>query len=347
MQHRDVGELETFTCTPVGADGKPTVPATLDLTITPPLGGAVITKALADFTHSADGSYTWDEPMIAAGGWRYEFASTMPNVTEGGLVVVGDEPYEGPYEPWTTIEEVLRHPSIAALVALYPTLLDDFDRRELESIIDAASEVMFNLSERAYPGYRRVQRSFPRCYSCGAWWWAPYWYGYHLCGCAPSAALCLRTRYPVVAWLRVILNDVELVAGADFTVEWQCLRRAKGALWPKASDLTDVRGFRVEYVTGVRVPEAGRRAATALVALDLAQALTAALATCGSAPDAREISEVREGITLRLQDVASMIAAGSTGFTKVDLWLKSIKAGRQVPSGILNPARVGARRRGW
>ena len=334
MQHLDVGEIHTFTASPYDKAGAPVDPTTVDLTIQPPGGVTPISLHKTDLTQAGD-TFTYDQVMTVGGAWQGRWNVDPPPVTETELVLVGIEStIDEPFEPWTTWEEVL---ASAKLAALDQALLDAIAVSERESLIDTASEVLFNLSGRMYPGFKLTRRSLClSCAWCGWWWWDAFDFGwtYRLgsrCGCAPRATIDLPDWYPVVAINDVKIDGVSLDA-AVYRREGNQLVRLDGEPWPTGSDLTDPTAFQVEYVMGHAVTAGGRRAATELVASDVALAI----AMCGGVPD--NVTTInREGVTFTLRDPTSMIDKGRTGISVADRWLTSIAAGQKVPAGIHDP----------
>lgn len=339
METLDLGEIATMSAVWSNAAGEFKDPDTITLTIELPDGSTMV-KHKADCTRDSIGHWHYDETATLEGAWEYEFDGQGVDVTakQGGVFLVGVDVYDGPFEPWCTWDEVADMPQFAD--AATQAILDGIDGIERAELIDAASEVLWNLSGRIYPGYKVVRRSLCAwCPTCGWWGWRGGGYA-GWCGCAPYNRIALRGRYPVVA-IREVLVEGAAVARDVYRLEAnRYLVRLDGQHWPTGANLTDPTAFQIRYVLGAPVPMGGRRAARALVADDVGRYVLA----CQGVPD-RVTSIAREGVTFTLKDPAAMIDKGASGIVTVDRWLASLREGRRAPAGIFDPARAGATRR--
>lgn len=313
-------------------EGVSTAPTAATLTINPPVGAAIVVP-LVGLVHDGDGRYHYVQAGTVDGAWPYRFDAGPGGTVvggESGLFLVGVCAYDGPFEPWCTWEEVLRQPILAGLLS--DPALENFDVRDAEMLIDAASEVLWNLSDRAYPGYKLITRSLcARCWSCGVRWWVGSMYYAGSCDCPPYYRLPLATRYPVVAVTEVQI-DSAVLDPTLWRLERNDLVRLDGEPWPSNTDLTDPTDFQCSFVTGVPVPAGGRLAAASMVASDVAAGVMA----CRTGSD-RVTSISAEGVTYQLADPSALIRDASTGNRYADRWLTSIREGRKGHAGIIDP----------
>lgn len=221
-------------------------------------------------------------------------------------------------EPWATVADVCAP-------------CDDyaFDLVQLEDGLQVASDVLFNLTGRQWPGecsttvrpcgYRRAD-------SCGCM-------SSRTCGCRRLSELQLPG--PVVSVEQVKI-DGEVVPTARYRVDdhrhlvylpesdsaerqgWPCCQRL---------DLADTEDdtWSVTYTFGMAPPPGGVRAAAAL-GCQLALACSPESAGQCRLPK-RVTSITRQGVTLAMIDPLTLFADGLTGLAEVDLWVQSIILG--------------------
>lgn len=317
MQVFDIGEPRKLTSSWYDDDGAGIEPSAITLEVVHPDGTVdTWTKAqLTQGTTTADW-YRWVTPD-AAGIWGYTFTGIVDGmeVTQGAFLLVGEAGNDGqPCEPWCDWEDV-------AACATPPTL----DVAGQELVLDQATEILFNLSGRYYPGLCTATRSL--CFTCGSCYPTA-------CDCAPYPAIDLSGRYPVWAATEVVLDGETLAPSAYRVRDRRWLVRVDGEVWPSGSNVTDVAQFRVSWVYGRPVTTGGRLAA-AQFALEIAK-LCAGDKTC--ALPQRVQSLTREGVNYVLLDPMTMIQEGRTGLATVDLWLASDKIGRKPRPRIYHPA---------
>lgn len=238
-------------------------------------------------------------------------------------------PDDGPCSPWCDWDDVL-----LCLSGTTKTKLEALAPAIQEEWIAVATEILYNLSGRNYPGTCSSTRNV--CRSC-------------LCGLGISC--CCRNRnvldldlgddWPVARVTNVIIDGVTLTAGTDYRVDdWRWLVRlpADGSEpWPTASDLADPSAFQVSWEWGQEPPRTGVRAC-ALFVSEFAKECAGDDCTL---PE-RVTTVVREGVTYTIMDSMKMIDEGRTGLFLVDLWLKSDELGRQGRPGMVDPSTAGS-----
>jgi hypothetical protein len=323
MQVYDIGEPRELTSTWYDADGDGTDPSTVVLTVTHP-NGATDTYNKAQLTQG-DTNATWLRWITpdAEGVWRYDFVGTVDgfNVEQGGMFLVGvgtSTSPTGPCEPWTTWDDV---------VACGSSTLSDVNPQQQEYAIDIASEILFNLSGRVYPGICTITRSL--CLSCR-----------HClpvaCSCEPVNGIDLGIAAPVWGAWDVIADGATLPASAYTVHDRRYLVRTDGNTWPTSGStdrLLDPNTFRATWAYGRPIP-AGGRAAARMFATEIGK-LCVADKTC-QIPQ-RVTSVNREGMSFTILDSMKMIEEGRTGLALVDLWLVADKKGRKAKPGIFAP----------
>lgn len=248
------------------------------------------------------------------------------------------EPATGTCEPWATIADL-------------GSPCDDYgmDAALLEDSLQIASDILFSLSGRRYPG---VCTDVVR--PTGA--------------CAPRETTprdttgrtdpCCRTTpgirlggSPIVDVSEVLL-DGEVLDPSEYQVDdydvLVRLRDPAGNLrrWPCCQDVTlpatEEGTFQVTYTYGRTPPLGGIRAAASL-ACQLA--LAAQPETAGQCRlSDRVLSVTRQGVTKTLRDPAAMFPEGLTGLNEVDLWLSSERYGRKARRASVLVPETAARR---
>lgn len=220
-------------------------------------------------------------------------------------------PDEGPCEAWCTWAQV---------TACDPdNELGGVDEAVQADVIAAASEALYNLSERRYPGRCTTTRSV--CWRCG---------------CRRSACDCRRdvltlVPNPVDSVTEVVVDGVALDP-ADWRVdEYRDLVRLGVEPWPRCVDLTDPEAFQVTWVFGRPIPIGGQLGAAALAG-ELARPCV------GSACRIPKYVTVvqREGATYTFPNKQAMEWDGRTGLPVADSWLDTLGAG--LTAGGSDPA---------
>lgn len=257
---------------------------------------------------------------------------------------------------WTTPDQVLARPGCTNLD---PTLV--------ASCVGPASEILFALSGRQYPGAgcQATVRPVSRPTGVSATEWAAFtgfgfWPTWGICsGEFPTYGVpwlfahggCQRPdqvelgAYPVIDVLQVRIDGVTIPADEwrlDYNRVLTRVRPTADAVpterwgWPTCQNLdlpdTQPGTFSVTYLYGNDPPDGGVLAATTLAA-EIAKASSPGMT---SRLPSRVTSIAREGITTSMVDAMGLIQRGWTGIPDVDLWLRSV-----------NPAQLARRARVW
>jgi hypothetical protein len=324
MQTLDVGELATITTTWYDTLGQPAEPSAITLDLIKPDGTTVVlTKADASGSSSLVPPGTLDTWVFTyivdqAGLWRYDVSGIVngaPVEQPSAAFLVGVVQRTGPCEPWTTWEDVAAcgGSSIAQLNAV-----------QRENAIDQASELLWNLSGRVYPGVCETTRGL--CLSC--LYCYPLW-----CTCEPWNAIDLGRRMPVLAVWDVTVNGVVLAPTAYKLVDRRYLVRTDGQIWPRYIDMADPNLMHATWAYGRAIPGAGRKAA-AVLASELAKAC-AGDSSCALPQRVTQVA--REGTTYIVLDPQSYVKDGFTGLFSVDYWLEADRRGRKPRARIFAP----------
>lgn len=251
----------------------------------------------------------------------------------------------GPCEAWTSIDEVR--------ACGCPEPPDGPSDMAVLAAIDFASEVLYGLTNRLFPGVcvdvvRPCARTVGGAPAAGPWglpagWssggWSQWWrwdrtWGYcscnrgRECGCCTLSEIALP-GYPVQEILEVLVDGVALVEGVNFRVDddW-FLARIDGEVWPCCQNLalpaTEVGTWQVRYEFGVE-PSLGASRAAADYACQIAR-------RCAGLPcqlPERVSTITRQGVTAAFLDPQDYIALGLTGLPLVDTWISSITLGKR------------------
>lgn len=248
--------------------------------------------------------------------------------------------------PWTTSDDVL-----ACCI--------DADTDVVETAIAVATDLLFELSGRKFPGSCRdkvrpcaqVSRtvsfpgelglldgfSFGGSCACNR---------DTLCGCNHLSAVVLGA-YPITQIVEVKVDGLVVPADEYQVQDWKWLVRLPNADgfnegWPCCQRLdrpdTATETFSVDFVYGTPPPPAGVQAAR-----DLACQFIRACASSGDGDpncvlSPRVTQVVRQGITLVMNDPSSLIQNRLTGVPSVDLFLKAYNPlGHPGPAHIVSP----------
>lgn len=233
----------------------------------------------------------------------------------------------------------------------------EFDTTELELGLQLASDVLFNLTGRQWPGLCSTTVrpcGYRRADSCGC-------LDSRQCGCRRLSELDLRGDdtggWPIASVEQVKIDGVVL-ATARYRLDdhrwlvyipdgdndprrgWPCCQRI---------DLADTEAdtWSITYTYGVEPPEGGVREAGVL-GCQYALACVddeSLLEQCQLPDGVRTV--VRQGITLGVPfDLPALFAGGSTGVNTVDAWLGSIRYGAaHRPVSIMVPSQPASRLR--
>lgn len=236
-----------------------------------------------------------------------------------------------------------------------------FTNAMLDAGLQVASDVLFQLTGRAWPGV--CSATVRPCMDRPAVPWSVRGTGVSgcntlgHCACGGLSEILLPGR-PIVSVTQVKI-DGEVIAAARYRVDdfrslvylpesdsaerqgWPCCQRLD-----LADSETDT--WSVAYTFGSAPPVGGVMAAKAL-GCELALAMSPETVGLCRLPK-RITSITRQGVSLAILDPLTLFSDGLTGIPEVDLWVSSIRVGRaRRPSGVVvpgRPGRGGARRVG-
>lgn len=208
----------------------------------------------------------------------------------------------------------------------------DFDEALLVDTIQMASDILFDLTGRAWPGectdvirpcgYRRGD-------SCGC-------LDSKVCGCRRLSQLELPGR--PVAEVEAVKIDGVVVDPARYRVDdhrWLVYLpesdSAERQGWPccQRLDLADTAEdtWSVTYVHG-QAPPTGGRVAAASYGCQLALACDPGTSTGACRLPKRVTSITRQGVSMAVLDPMTLVQDGLTGLSEVDGWVASVWRGR-------------------
>jgi len=207
--------------------------------------------------------------------------------------------------------------------------------------IQVASDVLFNLTRRRWPGATTVTiRPMSNPGPAGG---APATVG------VDGVSEIVLPNPPVVS-ISQILIDGSVVASSLYRVDdWRRLVYiptvgVTRSAWPASQDLdapTSAAGtFAVTYVHGTPPPAGGVKACAELATM-LGIGASPKLAGQARLPD-RMSSVSRQGVSAQVADPSTMFTDGQTGIPAVDLWVASVNFGAKQRRGRVY--RLGSRR---
>jgi len=232
----------------------------------------------------------------------------------------------------------------------------EFDPVLLETGLQIASDVLFNLTGRRWPGIcTDLVRPAGVCGCDGHMGpWLPPGIAGGGCPCGGVSEVVLP-GYPVVSIIEVLIDGVA-VDPARYRVDnrrrlvWQPEITATGGRsgWPCCPRLdvaADEDGtWSVEYEYGQDPPAAGIQYAGVL---GCQLALACSPATIGQCRLPKRVTSItRQGVSLAVLDPLTLFLDGLTGLSEVDLWVQSIRLGdarRRATAWV--PGRPGRARR--
>lgn len=195
----------------------------------------------------------------------------------------------------------------------------------IEESIAVASEVLYILSGRIYPGLCEVLFR-----PCGTFCHCDY----DACGCNRLPRVFLG--YDVVSVASVDISG-DLLDPSAYRLSEGWLLRLDGGIWPCCQDLANDPGgedtFTVTGLAGVEPTELGIRAVKAL-ATELAKACIPEEADSCALPE-RVTNIVRQGVSMTLLDPFDFFSEGRTGIYIVDLFLSAVN-----PAGLRRPSKA-------
>jgi hypothetical protein len=340
-------------------------PTSPEVSILNPLGTTVVN--LATPTHISLGHYQYSYVIASdatLGAWEARWFGVIDSAQVGpvddGFTVVlsgsigGGTPNGLTCSPWATLEDLC-------------SPCDDYglDPTNLEDGLQAASDILFELSGRRWPGVChdviRPQAVWRTDERAGQWW--PVTNGaaiergsWGFCSCnRPRSTGC--TRLPEIKLPGAPVDPASVVVKIDgvtylpadnlFRIDdGKYLVRLDGEGWPCCQDMRadvddpEAHTFEVAYDYGSLPPIGGVRAAASLgCQLALSTASDASLQGKCRLPK-RITSITRQGMTIAVLDPFTVFKDGLTGLADVDLWLSSIRFGaKSRRSAILVPGR--------
>lgn len=250
-------------------------------------------------------------------------------------------PTRGPCAVWTDPE----HVGVCS-----PCRADTFDDELITEAIAAASETLYVLSGRQFPGECSDTVRPCRAGPATPTWWPTdvvfdgvLWLGACSCGASEwdSCGCPARPRISLPGRPVVDVDEVKL-DGAVFTDyrvdDYRWLVRTDGDDWPCCQNLladpdTDDDTFEISYTFGVEPPTMGKVAAARL-ACEIYR-----LCSGGECSLPRRVQTItREGVTMAMLDPFDFLDNGKTGLYEVDLFLKAHNpAGRRRSAAIYSP----------
>ena len=257
-------------------------------------------------------------------------------------------PVVGPCEPWTSEEE------ITACGA------PDGDLN-FEAAVDFASQVLFGLSGRQYPGAceettRPCRGSNGGCLGledgyAASWWWgypsypvrdSSGWLNIGACGGVCHIS-CIELPGPVNEITEVIVDGVVLDPSTYGLNGFGQLCRFDGE-WPCSQDftlpLTAVGTWGISWTRGKPISPVMREFATQL-GVEFLKSMCGAESCLPSNVD----SVVRDGVTVTFEDTETLFQDGKTGLGMVDLWLSTVNPKRIARRASVHRADDPARKR--
>lgn len=331
MDNVDLGEPIPIVSRWWDENGVAANPTTITVTVTKP-NGVAVTKTKADHAGSTSGPTppgtldVWKLELTAdvVGLWRIHTVATVNGDTaipQEFMVLVGLDEATGWCGQWASWEDVSRCST--------PPDLDAFAR---DLALDNATEILYLLSDRKYPGICTTTRSL--CFAGQSCW--P-----EIAACSPYPAIDLGGAYPVWDAWDVKLSGVALDPAAYEVRGRRFLVRLDGQAWPYGTIAlaSNPDPLVVTWAYGRQPPVSGRLAA-ARYAAEIAK--LCAGDPCGvNVQSARSVT--REGTNYTVLDADSVISEGRTGLGSVDAWLVA-DAKRKPEARIFHPA-LGASRR--
>lgn len=226
-----------------------------------------------------------------------------------------------------------------------------------ESSIQTASEILYALTGRQYPG--TCEATLRPCANGGSsrpFGWSYPWFPIRIggqwlniggCGCH-TANDCACRPYPRLNLGRsdiqsvetVTIDDVELDPTAYRLDSHHYLIRTDGSGWPCCQDLSVDSGegtWSVELTYGWPVPESLRHAA-AVLAMEYVKSC---ISDDSCRLPSRTQSIVKQGISIELQDPAQYLDSGRTGIPEVDLAVHAANPNGLTREAIVRSPEVG------
>jgi hypothetical protein len=229
---------------------------------------------------------------------------------------------------WVDIADVIKY-----LGADAPEEGDAEGQQRLEDAITSASELLYSLSGRKFPGeltaivrpqpmrmseylHSRVSHNWPS-YTWGLCHGSPH----RRCEAPVSIGL---GRSPLVSIQGVVIDE-EVIDPSTYRIDDQkWLTRTDCGAWPLCGCTCDT--FMIDFTFGEKPPQLGADAALILAA-EMYRAMTPG-ATCKL--PARLTSIQRQGISMAVIDPMDFMDKGLTGVYQIDMFLQAYNPGRHI-----------------
>lgn len=219
----------------------------------------------------------------------------------------------------------------------------DFDSALLDDMLVVASDILFDLSGRQYPGNcQDAVRPIHPCICRGRRSERRFRSG-PVCGCAPRGVEL--GNYPVTGVDEVKVDGVVLAESLYRVDDWRWLIRLDDPAgtnpgWPCCQDMTfastEPGTMEVTFTYGLAPPPGGVRAAATLACELALLCQPETVGACRLNP--RVTSLDRQGISMVLSDPTQFFPEGRTGLAEIDLWLVAVNpAGIRRRAAILSP----------
>lgn len=248
---------------------------------------------------------------------------------------------------------------------------DQAGQAQLASQIQAATEVLYALSGRQFPGQQELTvrptarpeqihdemwvRNLSYYYGWGYGGWSQNWLwgscpGCNYRGCAGSTTIGLG-HSPIISIESIQING-EILDPSSYRVDDQkWLVRQDYLTWPTCqkmyAPLGDPATFGVDFTFGENPPIAGQNACTILSA-ELYKASVPSLA--GSCQLPKRISSItRQGVSIAVLDPMTYLEKGYLGISSIDMFIEAYNPYRQVRKPmVFSPDMVNVgRRQSW
>lgn len=249
-------------------------------------------------------------------GWRwtvYVAGSVVPTAPDNLTGIV-----TGPPALWAQPTDICA-----------PCSTDAFTPGLVDRMLRVATDVLYELSGRQYPGVlNAVVHPTVQCSCAPARRTGLLWTRHHLDD--PCRQRITLGAYPLRTVTEVIV-DGEVVASDAYRIESnRYLARIDGGSWPAFTDDDDPDAFKVTLTWGLAPPASGVAAAAAL-ACQLLLATDPNADGCQLPERVQVVS--RQGVSFALIDPMEFLTEGRTGIYLVDLFLGSVNPNglRQAP----------------
>jgi hypothetical protein len=232
----------------------------------------------------------------------------------------------GACTPWATIDDA---------PASY-----EGDPDVLESVLPLATDILFELTRRRWPGTCHDEFRPMAQYRSAEMptWWPDYRGSMGWCSCnrALRETGCQRLPEIKLPGTPVHVDSIKVTLdGAAFTDfalhDHRYLVRTDGDGWPCCQDLlaplTEDHTMGIEYDFGIAPPEAGPIVCMAY-AIQLALSLDAEAVASNKCQLPKRVTTItRQGITMAILDPMVFIDKGRVGLALVDQWIASVNLG--------------------